>query len=898
MRYLAAFRTHVWDDEIAELARRFFAALPTSRQVVLVDESHGPVAVPGYEKISHTDNTESLGLPNYPTGQSLWFNGDYAVYFLQRAFPDFDYYVLSESDLAVNLSLEQMMRSVSENSVDLVAHRIERSTPDWFWHRHGLTVSDAPWRALVFFMVLSRRAIACLFEERQQLARRFAAREIEPWPFCEAFVPSVLKSTSGMKFAEVGAFADVENLRFRPWLSLHDPRASRPGSLVHPVLGGKRFIARLLARHLPRDVFIEGSDLRQGLLSQTPFENIVEPVRRALSKERDHAGVALLYEEAAAQGWTAGPLSDDLAFCKPALTSSVSPWSHYQDRERDACGANGEELPYDYGFHTDQETDPWWMVDLLAEQMIDEVTIVNRSAQRQRFRTFRIETSLDGSVWTTRFTQAEPADISPDPEWPWRVHFPEPFPARYVRIVLSGAGILHLRRVQVFGPSSLVSGQRFIGRLLAKYPARDFLREGSELRRELLSQMTFDKIVEPVRRALARERDHAGVVSLYEQAAAQGWRVGPLSDDLAFCKPALTSSVSRWSHYQDRERDACGANSEELPLDYGFHTEQETDPWWMVDLLGEQLIEEVAIVNRPAQRQRFRTFRIETSLDGSAWTTRFTQAQPADISPDPEWPWRAHFQEPFAARYVRIVLLGAGILHLRRVQVFGPGSLVSGKRFVGKLLAKYPLRDFFHEGSELRRELLSQAPFENIVEPVRRALARERDHAGLALLYEEAAAQGWTVGPKSNDLAFCKPALTSSVSRWSHYQDRERDACGANGEELPYDYGFHTDQETDPWWMVDLLTEQMIDEVTIVNRSAQRQRFRTFRIETSLNGSVWTTRFTQAEPADISPDPERPWRVHFPEPFPARYVRIVLLGVGILHLRRVQVFGRALYRAR
>ena len=37
-------------------------------------------------------------------------------------------------------------------------------------------------------------------------------------------------------------------------------------------------------------------------------------------------------------------------------------------------------------------------------------------------------------------------------------------------------------------------------------------------------------------------------------------------------------------------------------------------------------------------------------------------------------------------------------------------------------------------------------------------------------------------------------------------------------------------------------------------------------------------------------DPAQPWRVHFPEPFLARYVRIALLDAGILHLRRVQVF--------
>ena len=159
------------------------------------------------------------------------------------------------------------------------------------------------------------------------------------------------------------------------------------------------------------------------------------------------------------------------------------------------------------------------------------------------------------------------------------------------------------------------------------------------------------------------------------------------------------------------------------------------------------------------------------------------------------------------------------------------------------------------------------------------------------MLDKEAAAQGWPRWPKSDDLAYCKPAASSSVSPWSWSQDPRRDACGANGEWLADDYGFHTQEEPDPWWMVDLLDEYNIEKVTIVNRHSQSQRFSTFRIESSLDANIWTTRFTQTEPKAISSDPDSPWKAHFSKPFPARYVRIVLLGVGMLHLRRVQIFA-------
>ncbi len=375
-----------------------------------------------------------------------------------------------------------------------------------------------------------------------------------------------------------------------------------------------------------------------------------------------------------------------------------------------------------------------------------------------------------------------------------------------------------------------------------------------------------------------------------------GWAADPATDDLAYRKPALSSSTSPWSRYRDPARDARGANGESLANDYGFHTGGETDPWWTVDLLQEYVIDEVAIVNRRSQARRFKTFRIDSSLDRSAWTTRFTQADPIDVSGEMDWPWRAWFADPFAARYVRITLLGPGPLHLRRVQVFGANSVPAGKRAIARLLAKYPPRDFFRNGSELREGLLGLAGSEDIVEPLRRVLARERDHAGLALLYEQAAALGLPVPSLSNDLAFCKPATASSTSAWSRYPDPERDACGANGELPADDYGFHTGTEKNPWWLVDLLDKHVVEEVAIVNRRTQAQRFRSFRIETSLDEISWETRFTQAEPIDISSETASPWRLRFADPCPARYVRITLLGTGPLHLRRVQVFGPALER--
>jgi hypothetical protein len=788
MRYVAAFRTYAWDEGIAELARRFFMAVPSARKVVLVDETRGPIETSGYEKVSHTENTACPGLPNHPRGKSLWFNVDYGIYCLEREMPGFDYYLLSESDLAVNLNLEPMVQFAIDNRIDLIAHRMEPSTPGWFWHNHGLVLSENPWRSLLFFMLLSRRAIACLLAERERLGRLFKAGEIALWPFCEAFVPTTLKCAQDMRFAEVREFAATENLNFRPWLSLHDPCANLPGSLAHPVLGGKRFVANLLSIHPARDFFREGSELREGLLNQMPFEDVLGPLRRALAMNRDYAGVALLEQEAATHGWIFGA-TVDLALFMPAVASSVSSFSRLQDTRQEAGRVNAEPVPFDHGFHTRREANPWWMADLLGEHLVEEIAIVNRRIESGRFSTFCIETSLDGRDWTTRFMQADPVDVSAEPESPWSMRFRDPFAARYVRIVLLGMGPFHLRRVQIFG------------------------------------------------RILAAAARGPGLEGLCENEYR--WPAGPVAD-LALCKPGVSSSVSRWSARHDPISDAQGANGESLAEDCGFHTRKEDSPWWMVDLLGEPLVEEIALVNRRIESQRFSTFRIETSSDGKDWTTRFTKADSSAISTDPESPWRTRFTEPFCARYVRIVLAGTGPFHLRRIQVFG--RILPGR-------------------------------------------------AGIAA--EEGRGHRWPPGPIS-DLALCKPAVASSVSRWTPLQAPQSVAGCANGESLASDCVFHTRKEANPWWLVDLLGEPLVEEVAIVNRRIEPQRFSTFRIETSCDGRDWTTQFTQAEPVPVSTDPESPWRVRFPEPFSARYLRIVVLGLGPLHLRRIQVLGRTL----
>lgn len=139
--------------------------------------------------------------------------------------------------------------------------------------------------------------------------------------------------------------------------------------------------------------------------------------------------------------------SVNVAIGKPATQSSLSEWS----TENDASGAVSGVMPKSFGFHTDHEMAPWWMVDLQELYPIDRIVIHNRLDMRQeRAHTCRVEISEDGSNWL--LVHAGHVHFSGGAAGP-----PLVLPlggrvtARFVRISLEEVNFLHLAQVEVFG---------------------------------------------------------------------------------------------------------------------------------------------------------------------------------------------------------------------------------------------------------------------------------------------------------------------------------------------------------------------------------------------------------------------------------------------------------------
>jgi hypothetical protein len=294
MRYVAAFRTYGWDDDIALLARHFFAACPSARHVVLADETRGPLGIEGYEVLGHTSDTSALGLVEHPKARSLWFNHDYGTYVLRQALPGYDAYVLSESDVAVNIDVEAMVGALQERSVDFLAHDIRPARSDWHWLSRGSELFAEPWQCLLFFCVFSPRAIDALYEGRRHLSERFLAGDIARWPFCELFVASRLREHR-FRFAEASEFADTRHLRYRPRIDISNPIAWRPGSLVHSVIGRDAYLREAIAKCDPTHWFESGSGLRR-LLDRYPLAEYA-PLLRARFEAVGDAPQLTIFDE-------------------------------------------------------------------------------------------------------------------------------------------------------------------------------------------------------------------------------------------------------------------------------------------------------------------------------------------------------------------------------------------------------------------------------------------------------------------------------------------------------------------------------------------------------------------------------------------------------------------------
>ncbi len=142
--------------------------------------------------------------------------------------------------------------------------------------------------------------------------------------------------------------------------------------------------------------------------------------------------------------------------------------------------------------------------------------------------------------------------------------------------------------------------------------------------------------------------------------------------------------------------------------------------------------------------------------------------------------------------------------------------------------------------------------------------------------------------PRAN-LAFRKPADQSSTCVWSRETDRARDAALSNDGDMFSPFGGHTDQEDHPWWRVDLGDLCEVTGFRIHNRPGHEERFRGFQILVSADDLQWEMVHADAGPGD----PPVVISIDLAESISARFVKVLIPRVTMLHMRELEVLGRS-----
>jgi hypothetical protein len=140
--------------------------------------------------------------------------------------------------------------------------------------------------------------------------------------------------------------------------------------------------------------------------------------------------------------------------------------------------------------------------------------------------------------------------------------------------------------------------------------------------------------------------------------------------NLARGRPASQSSTSQWS----KANDAQGAVDGVIDGGFGFHTENQPNPWWQVDLGTSQPLAEARLYNRmDCCGDRARTVQAMLSDDGRAWRTVYRH-KGGNFGGKDGKPLVAPLNGE-SGRYLRLQLNETTWFHLDEVEVCGAGAM-------------------------------------------------------------------------------------------------------------------------------------------------------------------------------------------------------------------------------
>jgi hypothetical protein len=139
----------------------------------------------------------------------------------------------------------------------------------------------------------------------------------------------------------------------------------------------------------------------------------------------------------------------------------------------------------------------------------------------------------------------------------------------------------------------------------------------------------------------------------------------------------------------------------------------------------------------------------------------------------------------------------------------------------------------------------------------------------------------------NKNVALNKPAQQSSICKYSKPNDSQGAVSGIRSGR----YNFHTDREVNPWWQVDLEQIYIVSEIIIYNRlDSCRERASSLKLFISSNEKIWEQAY-ENNPENIFGGIDGNPLVIPIDNRQARYIRIQLNAIEVLHLDQVEVYA-------
>ncbi|WP_148262684.1 discoidin domain-containing protein [Acetobacter tropicalis] len=442
-----AFRTHIWNPEIEHIARKLIGCCGRGKFVIIADETNSVLDTGYLPKISHTSSFENFKILSEPPHNTLWYNADYPLYTLRQKHPEASHIIMIENDVSINFSLDNIIDTLIEQKIDLIVHEFQDAPNNWPWTHTLIPWFAHPKKCLLPFLAISARGIDSLLKKKQIISQKFLSLENEkPYPYCEGFIPSTIYEEE-YKIVELNNFASTTYYHFdnaQYYLSLD---ANLPGSIAHPVVG-HTFVKRRLHRDGIQSLFDKQSSLRKALPNIPPrefYHLMLQEAQKSGNLDVCHKLNDLALEE----NWILKPEAINYAIGGTATQSSTSEWSKSQDITEDASFAINGIVGSDYGFHTDHEENPWWLLTLQDPIHINHIIIYNRMNFRERASKIKIEISTDCNKWLTIASYSHGILFGGADGHPLVLNVDNIF-AQFVKISLLEPGVLHLNQVEVY----------------------------------------------------------------------------------------------------------------------------------------------------------------------------------------------------------------------------------------------------------------------------------------------------------------------------------------------------------------------------------------------------------------------------------------------------------------